>query len=76
MTSDEDTARREKLKDWIIRPEHFKLADKDAAFIYTLPIDRTLEAREEVIDRPQPIIYDEAETRLHIQKAILSLIMS
>jgi ornithine carbamoyltransferase len=75
LSHEEDMSQRETLKDWIIKPEHFEKANKNAVFMHALPIDRNIEAREEVIDGPHSIIYDEAENRLHVQKAILSLVM-
>jgi ornithine carbamoyltransferase len=76
LTPEEDMVKRQNLKHWIISPEHFERADPHAVFMHALPIDRNLEARDEIIDGPHSIIYDEAENRLHIQKAILSLIMA
>jgi ornithine carbamoyltransferase len=50
-------------------------ADKDAIFIHCLPAYRGYEVTEEVIDGPQSRIYDEAENRLHAQKAIMFHLM-
>ena len=41
-----------------------------------MPIDRGYEATDSVIDGPQSVIYDEAENRLHIQKALMTLTMA
>jgi ornithine carbamoyltransferase len=51
------------------------LAKKDAIFLHCLPAKRGLEVTSEVIDGPQSVVWDEAENRLHAQKAVLSLLL-
>ena len=48
-----------------------KKAKKNALFMHCLPAKRTHEVSEDVIDGPQSVVWDEAENRLHIQKALL-----
>lgn len=74
-TKEEDLIMRQSFQGWCIREEHFDSAAPGAIFMNCMPIERDQEASSEVIDGPRSVIYDEAENRLHIQKAIMSLIM-
>ena len=62
-------------KDWICDDRRMTLAKKKAIYMHCMPIDRGYEATDSVIDGPQSVIYDEAENRLHAQKAIMALTM-
>lgn len=53
----------------------FSLAKEDAIFLHCLPAYRGYEVTEEVIDGSQSMIFDEAENRLHVQKAIMAILM-
>ncbi len=64
-----------KYKDWICNERMMKLAKKDAIYMHCLPADRGVEVTDGVIDGPQSVVYDQAENRLHVQKAILALTM-
>jgi ornithine carbamoyltransferase len=67
-------------KDWICDREHMELADKYAIYMHCLPCDRGYEVTDEVIDKTSgegwlSAAFDEAENRLHVQKAVMSLVM-
>lgn len=61
--------------DWICTEEKMKLTD-DGLFIHPMPVDRNHEVTDEVASGRRSIIYDVAENRLHVQKAIIALTMS
>jgi ornithine carbamoyltransferase len=63
--------RRRVLKPYQVNTNLMGLADKNALFMHCLPAHRGDEVTDEVIDGPQSVVFDEAENRLHAQKAIL-----
>jgi ornithine carbamoyltransferase len=68
---EEKLARIRDLGGYKVTPETMELADSDAIFIHCLPADRGYEVDSDVIDGPQSVVWDEAENRLHAQKALL-----
>jgi ornithine carbamoyltransferase len=58
-----------------VTPELMKQADKNAIFLHCLPAHRGEEVSADVIDGPQSRVWDEAENRLHIQKAIMAALI-
>lgn len=75
----QEAEKAEKIKhfsDYQVNKELFAKADKDAIFLHCLPAYRGFEVTEDVIDGPQSAIFDEAENRLHAQKAVMALLMS
>jgi ornithine carbamoyltransferase len=71
----ESDKRRRDFAGWMIDPRVMSLAKKEAIFMHCLPAHRGEEVSSEVIDSPQSVIYDEAENRLHVQKAIMYALM-
>jgi N-acetylornithine carbamoyltransferase len=72
----EDKALIEKYSSWITDEKHMATANDDAIYMHPLPADRNVEVTDGVIDGPQSIVYDQAENRLHAQKAVMALTMS
>lgn len=73
-----EAEKAQRIKDfegYCVNNELMKHADKDAVFMHCLPAYRGYEVADEVIDGPQSVIFDEAENRLHAQKAILATLM-
>ncbi|HTS03487.1 MAG TPA: ornithine carbamoyltransferase [Thermoanaerobaculia bacterium] len=60
---------------WTVSSALMELADRDAVFMHCLPAHRGEEVAAEVCDGPRSVIFDEAENRLHVQKAILVTLM-
>lgn len=67
----EEAKRQKDLRPYQVNEELMSYANPDAIFMHCLPAIRGEEVTSEVIDGPQSVIYDEAENRLHAQKAVL-----
>ena len=77
MGQEREAAQREKIfADYQLNERLFALAARDAVFLHCLPAHRGLEVTPGVIDSPQSIIYDQAENRLHVQKAVLHILLT
>ena len=63
-------------KGWVVDASMMARAREDAVYMHCMPADRDIEVTSEVLDSPQSVIYDEAENRLHINKALMALTMS
>jgi N-acetylornithine carbamoyltransferase len=61
--------------DWITDERRMALAADGALYMHPLPADRNVEVADAVIDSPASVVYDEAENRLHAQKAVMALTM-
>jgi ornithine carbamoyltransferase len=68
---EEKIARLRDLGSYKVTQDTMELAQQDAIFIHCLPADRGYEVDADVIDGPQSVVWDEAENRLHAQKALL-----
>ncbi len=71
----ENEERKRDFQDWMVDAEMMKAAKKDALFMHCLPAHRGEEVAAEVIDGPQSVVWDEAENRLHTQKALLEFLV-
>jgi ornithine carbamoyltransferase len=67
--------RRKDFSGWMVDDQLMSKAHKEAIFMHCLPAHRGEEVSAGVIDSPRSVIYDEAENRLHIQKAIMYVLM-
>jgi ornithine carbamoyltransferase len=77
MGQEQETAAREAaFAGYQVDEKLFAHAARDAVFLHCLPAHRGLEVGSGVIDSPRSIVFDEAENRLHVQKAILLTLMS
>lgn len=73
---DEKAERQRVFMPYQVNGELMKHAKSDAIFMHCLPAYRGYEVTEEVIDGPQSVVFDEAENRLHAQKAVMVKLMA
>jgi ornithine carbamoyltransferase len=71
----ENEVRRTAFADWCVDTEMMQVAQKDALFMHCLPAHRGEEVTIDVIDGPQSVVWDEAENRMHVQKALLEYLL-
>ncbi|QWD79503.1 ornithine carbamoyltransferase [Polynucleobacter sp. MWH-Spelu-300-X4] len=72
---DENQARLKAFKNWMVTDDLMKVAKSDALFMHCLPAHRGEEVSASVIDGPQSVVWDEAENRLHVQKALMEFLL-
>ena len=73
-----ESEKKERIKDfadWQVDTDMMKLANKDALFMHCLPAHRGEEVTSQVIDGSQSVVWEEAENRLHVQKALLEYLL-
>ena len=71
----ENEERRRDFHDWQVDMDMMRIATGDALFMHCLPAHRGEEVAAEVIDGPQSVVWEEAENRLHVQKALMEYLM-
>ncbi|MCH8907279.1 MAG: ornithine carbamoyltransferase [Candidatus Heimdallarchaeota archaeon] len=67
---------QEPFKHWKATVKRMKLTRPNGIYMHCLPVDRGLEVEDKVIDGPQSAVMDQAENRLHVQKALLTLLIN
>ena len=71
----ENEERKRDFADWQVDADMMKVASKDALFMHCLPAHRGEEVAADVIDGKQSVVWDEAENRLHVQKALMEYLL-
>jgi ornithine carbamoyltransferase len=71
----ENEARMKAFIDWCVDADMMAAAQPDALFMHCLPAHRGEEVDAEVIDGPQSVVWDEAENRMHVQKALMEYLL-
>jgi len=64
-----------KHKDWTCTEERLALCKESVRYMHCGPVDRGNEVTDDIVDGPRSVVFDQAENRLHVQKAIMSLVM-
>ena len=71
----ENETRRQAFAAWCVDQNMMAAAKPDALFMHCLPAHRGEEVQAEVIDGPQSVVWDEAENRMHVQKALMEFLL-
>ncbi|MFT3665996.1 ornithine carbamoyltransferase [Piscinibacter sp.] len=71
----ENEVRMKAFADWRVDARMMAVAQPDALFMHCLPAHRGEEVEAEVIDGPQSVVWDEAENRMHVQKALMEYLL-
>ncbi len=67
--------RHDSFEGWMVNDALMATAHSDALFMHCLPAHRGEEVSASVIDGPQSVVWDEAENRLHVQKALMEFLL-
>ncbi len=71
----ENAVRQEAFADWCVDADMMAQAKPNALFMHCLPAHRGEEVAADVIDGPQSVVWDEAENRMHVQKALMEFLL-
>jgi ornithine carbamoyltransferase len=71
----ENAERKRDFEDWQVDGDMMRAAKPEALFMHCLPAHRGEEVSADVIDGPQSVVWDEAENRLHVQKALMEFLL-
>jgi len=71
----ENEARKKAFADWCVDTDMMRVAQPGALFMHCLPAHRGEEVEADVIDGPQSVVWDEAENRMHVQKALMEFLL-
>jgi ornithine carbamoyltransferase len=71
----ENEARKKAFADWCVDADMMAVAKQNALFMHCLPAHRGEEVEADVIDGPQSVVWDEAENRMHVQKALMEYLL-
>ena len=71
----ENEERRKAFADWCVDTDMMRVAKPDALFMHCLPAHRGEEVEADVIDGSQSVVWDEAENRMHVQKALMEFLL-
>jgi ornithine carbamoyltransferase len=72
---EENEARRKAFANWCVDAQMMAAADAQALFMHCLPAHRGEEVTAGVIDGPQSVVWEEAENRMHVQKALMEFLL-
>jgi ornithine carbamoyltransferase len=71
----ENETRKQAFARWCVDADMMSVAKPEALFMHCLPAHRGEEVTAEVMDGPQSVVWDEAENRLHVQKALMEYLL-
>jgi ornithine carbamoyltransferase len=71
----ENEVRKKAFADWCVDAQMMAAAKPDALFMHCLPAHRGEEVEADIIDGPQSVVWDEAENRMHVQKALMEYLL-